>query len=108
MTIHQTGRRFLNTSAVQNYKVGNRTRKSIDNIYWSLTDYFTKVLEDNLKAVVKPQYVDQIPKAVKGPDKTVSTLIKGRSQMENLEEILDVLGKISFIADERMLISLQN
>lgn len=56
-----------------------------------LQNYFTKVLEDNLKAVVKPQYVDQIPKAVKGPDKTVSTLIKGRSQMENLEEILDVL-----------------
>lgn len=66
------------------------------------------MLEDNLKAVVKPQYVDQIPKAVKGPDKTVGTLIKGRSQMENLEEILDVLGKISFIADERMLIGLQN
>ncbi|XTI88878.1 translation initiation factor RLI1 [Cenococcum geophilum] len=56
-----------------------------------LQNYFTKVLEDNLKAVVKPQYVDQIPKAVKGPDKTVGTLIKGRSQMENLEEILDVL-----------------
>ena len=67
------------------------------------------MLEDNLKAVVKPQYVDQIPKAVKGPDKTVGTLIKGRSQMENLEEILDVLGKISFfIADERMLIGPQN
>src|SRR6266576_423016 len=105
MTIHQIGRRFLNTSGVQNYKVGNRTGKFVDNIYRYLTDYFTKVLEDNLKAVVKPQYVDQIPKAVKGPDKTVGTLIKGRSQMENLEEILDVLGKISFfIADERMLI----
>lgn len=67
------------------------------------------MLEDNLKAVVKPQYVDQIPKAVKGPDKTVGTLIKGRSQMENSEEILDVLGKMSsFIAEERMLIGLQN
>ena len=51
------------------------------------------MLEDNLKAVVKPQYVDQIPKAVKGTDKSVGTLIKSRSQMSNLDEILDVLGK---------------
>lgn len=27
-----------------------------------LQNYFTKILEDNLKAVAKPQYVDQIPK----------------------------------------------
>lgn len=52
------------------------------------------MLEDDLKAVVKPQYVDQIPKAIKGPDKTVGTLISGRAQMENLEEIVDVLGKV--------------
>jgi ATP-binding cassette subfamily E protein 1 len=57
-----------------------------------LADYFTKVLEDNLKAVVKPQYVDQIPKAIKVPDKSVGSLMKSRSQMDNLEEILDVLG----------------
>ncbi|CAK8675196.1 unnamed protein product [Clavelina lepadiformis] len=31
-----------------------------------LQNYFTKILEDDLKAVIKPQYVDQIPKAVKG------------------------------------------
>ncbi|XP_033743179.1 ATP-binding cassette sub-family E member 1-like [Pecten maximus] len=31
-----------------------------------LQNYFTKILEDDLKAVTKPQYVDQIPKAVKG------------------------------------------
>lgn len=30
-----------------------------------LQNYFTKILEDNLKAIIKPQYVDQIPKAVK-------------------------------------------
>ncbi|CAI6242657.1 unnamed protein product [Periconia digitata] len=56
-----------------------------------LQNYFTKVLEDDLKAVVKPQYVDQIPRAIKGPDKTVGTLIKGRSQMDNLDEIIKVL-----------------
>ncbi|MCJ1267262.1 Fe-S cluster-binding ribosome biosynthesis protein [Lobaria immixta] len=56
-----------------------------------LQNYFTKVLEDDLKAVVKPQYVDQIPKAVKGPEKTVHALLKARAQMDNLEKILDVL-----------------
>ncbi|KAL8757477.1 MAG: hypothetical protein Q9184_004193 [Pyrenodesmia sp. 2 TL-2023] len=56
-----------------------------------LQNYFTKILEDDLKSVVKPQYVDQIPKAVKGPDKTVKTLLEARSQMDNYDEILDVL-----------------
>lgn len=56
-----------------------------------LQNYFTKLLEDDLKAVVKPQYVDQIPKAVRGADKTVRTLIESRSQMKNLKEVLDVL-----------------
>jgi ATP-binding cassette, sub-family E, member 1 len=56
------------------------------------SDYFTKVLEDDLKAVVKPQYVDQLPKAVKGPDKSVEHLIKARSQMDNMDHIMEVLG----------------
>lgn len=56
-------------------------------------DYFTKVLEDDLKAVVKPQYVDQIPRAVKGPVKSVGPLIEARSQMDNMEHIMDVLGR---------------
>lgn len=30
-----------------------------------LQNYFTKILEDDLKAIIKPQYVDQIPKAAK-------------------------------------------
>ncbi len=30
-----------------------------------LQNFFTKILEDNLKAIIKPQYVDQIPKAIK-------------------------------------------
>jgi ATP-binding cassette subfamily E protein 1 len=42
--------------------------------------------------VVKPQYVDQIPRAVKGPVKNVGDLIKARSQMDNMERILDALG----------------
>ena len=31
-----------------------------------LQNYFTKILEDDIKAIIKPQYVDHIPKAVKG------------------------------------------
>ncbi|CAD6210296.1 unnamed protein product [Miscanthus lutarioriparius] len=31
-----------------------------------LQNYFTRILEDNLKAIIKPQYVDHIPKAVQG------------------------------------------
>lgn len=51
------------------------------------------MLEDDLKAVVKPQYVDQLPKAVKGPDRTVEALLKARNQMDNIHEIMDVLGR---------------
>ena len=31
-----------------------------------LQNYFTRILGDNLRALIKPQYVDNIPKAVKG------------------------------------------
>jgi translation initiation factor RLI1 len=59
----------------------------------SPADYFTKLLEDDLKAVVKPQYVDQIPRAVRGADKSVKTLIEGRHTLGNLDEVLDTLGR---------------
>ncbi|KAJ3350561.1 Fe-S cluster-binding ribosome biosynthesis protein [Entophlyctis luteolus] len=53
-----------------------------------LQNYFTKILEDNLVAVIKPQFVDSIPKAVKG---VVIDLLKKKSQNGNLEEIIDNL-----------------
>ncbi|RYP72084.1 hypothetical protein DL771_004415 [Monosporascus sp. 5C6A] len=56
-----------------------------------LQNYFTKLLEDNLKAVVKPQYVDQLPRAVKTPNKTVRFLLEHRAAIGNLDEVLDVL-----------------
>lgn len=52
-----------------------------------LQNFFTKILEDNLKAVIKPQYVDQIPKAVKGP---VNDLLTKRCEVDNLEEVLEL------------------
>lgn len=60
------------------------------------SDYFTKLLEDDLKAVVKPQYVDQIPKAIRTPEKSVRALIEGRVTLDNLDEVLDTLGKTAF------------
>ncbi|RYP18887.1 hypothetical protein DL765_003675 [Monosporascus sp. GIB2] len=56
-----------------------------------LQNYFTKLLEDNLKAVVKPQYVDQLPRAVKTPNKTVRFLLEHRAAIGNLDAVLDVL-----------------
>jgi ATP-binding cassette subfamily E protein 1 len=53
-----------------------------------LQNYFTKILEDDLKALIKPQYVDQIPKAVKG---TVQELIDKKDERKNQSEICQLL-----------------
>lgn len=55
-----------------------------------LQNYFTKILEDDLKALIKPQYVDQIPKAVKG---TVQQLLDKKDECKNQMEICKMLGK---------------
>jgi len=51
------------------------------------------VLEDDLKAVTKPQYVDQIPKAVKGTNRKVGYQMEQRCQVgeERLDEIAETL-----------------
>jgi len=48
-----------------------------------LQNYFTKVLEDDLKAIIKPQYVDQIPKAVKG---NVTMLLSKKDETESKDK----------------------
>jgi len=58
-----------------------------------LQNYFTKILEDNLKAIIKPQYVDHIPRAVKG---TVEKILNGKDErkvQDILVQDLD-LGKV--------------
>jgi ATP-binding cassette subfamily E protein 1 len=55
-----------------------------------LQNYFTKILEDNLKALIKPQYVDHIPRAIKG-DQTVREMLEARHDMGNMEQIVDYL-----------------
>eukprot|EP01121_Diplochlamys_sp_Union-15-3_P013329 TRINITY_DN4118_c0_g1_i1.p1 TRINITY_DN4118_c0_g1~~TRINITY_DN4118_c0_g1_i1.p1 ORF type:complete len:629 (-),score=122.30 TRINITY_DN4118_c0_g1_i1:83-1924(-) len=53
-----------------------------------LQNYFTKILEDNFKAIIKPQYVDNIPKAVKG---TVEKIMNGKNERKNKETLISEL-----------------
>jgi len=53
-----------------------------------LQNFFTKILEDNLRAIIKPQYVDHIPRAVQG---TVKEILMKRFERENGEEIIKEL-----------------
>ncbi|CDH54417.1 translation initiation factor rli1 [Lichtheimia corymbifera JMRC:FSU:9682] len=53
-----------------------------------LQNYFTKILEDNLKAITKPQYVDHIPKVVNGK---VGQLLEDKMERNNLDEMIDEL-----------------
>jgi ATP-binding cassette subfamily E protein 1 len=55
-----------------------------------LQNYFTKVLEDNLKALIKPQYVDHIPKAIKG-SMTVSQMLDSKLELDNKQKMCDEL-----------------
>uniref|UniRef100_A0A3B4BUY5 ATP-binding cassette sub-family E member 1 n=1 Tax=Pygocentrus nattereri TaxID=42514 RepID=A0A3B4BUY5_PYGNA len=53
-----------------------------------LQNYFTKILEDDLKAIVKPQYVDQIPKTVKG---SVGDILRRKDDTKTEELVCDQL-----------------
>ena len=52
-----------------------------------LQNFFTKVLEDNIKALIKPQYVDNLPRAVKSRA-TVNELLDGKLQRNNKDEVV--------------------
>jgi len=55
-----------------------------------LQNYFVRLLEDDLKAAMKPQYVDQIPKAVRGNVGTVLSSKNDRGAMDTLVKDLDL------------------
>lgn len=55
-----------------------------------LQNYFTKVLEDNLKALIKPQYVDHIPRAIKG-NMTVDQMLDSKLELDNKQKMCDEL-----------------
>ena len=50
-----------------------------------LQNYFTRILEDKFKALIKPQYVDQIPKSIKG---TVGPLVRSKDERGLAEKFL--------------------
>ncbi|CUS15682.1 unnamed protein product [Tuber aestivum] len=58
-----------------------------------LQNYLTKVVEDNIKAVVKPQYVDKLPSAIRGTVRSVSALLKAQCARgdEVMKAMIDVL-----------------
>ncbi|CAL9735096.1 translation initiation factor Rli1p [Monosporozyma servazzii] len=58
-----------------------------------LQNYFTKMLEDNIKAIIKPQYVDNIPRAIKGPVTKVGEILKLRMEkpQETVKEYIRIL-----------------
>ena len=56
-----------------------------------LQNFLTRILEDNIKALIKPQYVDAIPKAVQGD---VGTLLEGKNERGVKEELLEALDLV--------------
>ena len=52
-----------------------------------LQNFFTKVLEDEIKAVTKPQYVDQIPRSIKIPNMTVKKMFDRQTELDNRDQL---------------------
>lgn len=53
-----------------------------------LQNYFTKILEENLKAIIKPQYVDHIPRAVQGLS---GDILASKAQIDDPERLYATL-----------------
>lgn len=51
-----------------------------------LQNYFTRILEDDLKCIIKPQYVDHIPKAIPA-GKTVEQIVKSKDDRGIMEDM---------------------
>lgn len=52
-----------------------------------LQNFFMKVLEDEIKAVTKPQYVDQIPRSIKVPNMTVGKMFDRQTELPNRDQL---------------------
>jgi ATP-binding cassette subfamily E protein 1 len=53
-----------------------------------LQNYFTRILEDTMKATIKPQYVDHIPRAIRGK---VGEVLKAKDERSEVED-RDIFG----------------
>jgi ATP-binding cassette subfamily E protein 1 len=60
-----------------------------------LQNYFTRILEDTMKATIKPQYVDHIPQAIKGE---VGEVLKSKDDRSEAEG-KDILGWATEMAE---------
>ncbi|KAF3909880.1 hypothetical protein ABW21_db0206921 [Orbilia brochopaga] len=56
-----------------------------------LQNYFLRLLEEHLKAIIKPQYVDQLSKALRGKSKTVRQMLESKNDRNVLEHTAEVL-----------------
>jgi ATP-binding cassette subfamily E protein 1 len=59
-----------------------------------LQGFFTRILEDNLKAIIKPQYVDHIPRAAKG---TVISILTAKDERGVKDEMIKALDLTSVL-----------
>ena len=57
-----------------------------------LQNYFKKVLEDDIKALIKPQYVDNVPNLVKGKVLDILNGYEQKDKKGNMEEVVNTLG----------------
>ncbi|KAN0038188.1 hypothetical protein ACTA71_000360 [Dictyostelium dimigraforme] len=53
-----------------------------------LQSYFTRILGEDIKALIKPQYVDNLSKAVTG---VVSSILDAKAEKDNKQEMIDCL-----------------
>ncbi|OMH82028.1 ABC transporter E family member 2 [Zancudomyces culisetae] len=53
-----------------------------------LQNYFTKILEDDLRAIIKPQWVDAMPRSVRGE---VGELLRGKCERDNFNDLVSKL-----------------
>jgi ATP-binding cassette subfamily E protein 1 len=67
-----------------------------------LQNYFTRILEDHLKAAIKPQYVDYIPKAVRG---IVGDVLRSKDQKGILEDMIRLLDMQNLLDKEIAVLS---
>lgn len=59
-----------------------------------LQGYFTRILEENMVAIIKPQYVDNLPRAAKGK---VNDILTSKDERKVLQQLIDELDMSSFL-----------
>ncbi|KAA6395634.1 MAG: putative ATP-binding cassette sub-family E member 1, partial [Streblomastix strix] len=62
-----------------------------------LQGFFTRILEENIRAIIKPQYIEQIPQALQG---TVRTFLTQKNQKREKKEDQEGVQPIQQVSDE--------